>query len=122
MKQVLIYLASPYSHPDEKVREERFKKAAKVTGLLMCQGLLVFSPIVHSHPIALENKLPTHFDFWQKYDYAILTCCCSIYVLQIPGWESSIGILREVEMAKTLGLKVRYVNEQGVISDTPHQE
>lgn len=52
----LIYLASPYNHPDEKVRIERFKEIVKISARLMKRGWIVYSPIVHNHPIAALGR------------------------------------------------------------------
>jgi hypothetical protein len=44
----MIYLASPYSHPDRAVREERFRGACRATAALLRSGHAVFSPIAHA--------------------------------------------------------------------------
>jgi hypothetical protein len=49
----MIYLASPYSHPDPAVREARFREACRAAAKLMRLGQPAFSPIVHGHPIAV---------------------------------------------------------------------
>jgi Domain of unknown function (DUF1937). len=47
----MIYLASPYSHPDPLVREARFDAACRAMADLVHAGQIVFSPIVHGHPL-----------------------------------------------------------------------
>ena len=42
-----IYLATPYSHKDPQVRQNRYEHACKVAGKLMEEGNLVFCPIAH---------------------------------------------------------------------------
>jgi len=54
----MIYLACPYSHPDSNVREYRFKMANRAAAKLMRDGHIVYSPISHTHPIAMEGDLP----------------------------------------------------------------
>ena len=44
----LIYLASPFSDLERKVREERYRSAIEATGLLLKMGVFVYSPIVHN--------------------------------------------------------------------------
>jgi hypothetical protein len=41
----VIYLVSPYSHPDPLVREERFQAACEATADLIRSGAIVYSPI-----------------------------------------------------------------------------
>lgn len=105
----LIYLASPYSHPDEKVREWRFHQACKAAGALIQGGLFVFSPIAHGHPIAQHAKLPTDWKFWEAYSRTILRGCSRMMVLAIDGWESSVGVSAETDMARKLGLPVEII-------------
>ena len=59
----MIYLASPYSHPDAVVREQRFRDVCLAAARLIRAGQIVFSPIAHSHPIASGGfGLPTGWD------------------------------------------------------------
>jgi hypothetical protein len=51
--QKIIYLGSPYTHPDPKVREERFEKATRAAAHLVEKGHIVYSPITMTHPIDL---------------------------------------------------------------------
>ena len=40
----MIYLASPYSHPDPAVREERFREACRAAAKLISLGRIVSRP------------------------------------------------------------------------------
>jgi hypothetical protein len=105
---MIVYLAVPYSHPDPEVRIERFKAANRMAGKLMHEGVHVFSPISHTHPIAVECGLPLGFDFWREYDEKILRVCGKIVVLTIDGWSESKGVKSELEFASKLGLQIEY--------------
>ena len=112
MTKTLIYLATPYTHPDPVVVEWRFKTVNRVAARLMGEGLHIFSPISHTHPIATdaENPLPTGWEFWRDYDFAILSCCRALYVLTLDGWQQSTGVTAEIKMAKELGIPVTFIN------------
>jgi hypothetical protein len=105
----LIYLASPYSHEDPAVREERFRIVCRAAARLMAQGNLIFSPIAHSHPIALAGQLPTEWDYWEQYDRAHLLAACELWVLKLAGWQVSRGIACEIEIMKGLGKPVKFI-------------
>ena len=105
----LVYLASPYSDPDPAVREQRFQAVCRAAAHLMRRGVLVFSPIAHTHPIALCG-LPGGWEFWQKYDRVVLEACKAVAVLMLDGWDASKGIWGEVEIAGRLGLPVVYLD------------
>lgn len=109
---MLIYLASPYSHPDEAVRARRFWDVCDAAAKLMREGHQVFSPIAHSHPIALCGELPTDWEYWRDYDEAMLAASSELWVLMLDGWRDSVGIKAEVAIAERLGLPVHYVHHQ----------
>ncbi len=108
----LVYLATPYSHPELLVMSERFGKVNKAAAKLMREGLHVFSPISHNHPIAVDHELPTGWDFWESYDSAYLRCSHRMIVLKLDGWESSVGVSAEIKLAKALGLEIEYMEPE----------
>jgi len=105
----MIYLASPYSHPDQAVERQRFDAVCQAAAALMRRGVAVFSPIAHSHAIA-RLGLPTDWAFWQRYDRAFLAWCDELWVLKLSGWESSVGVRAEMAIAREMGKPVRLVD------------
>lgn len=95
----MIYLASPYSHPDSVIRQSRFESACEVTALLLKQGLVVYSPIVHGHPLT-DYGLPGDWSFWKIHAQTFLQRCDALVVLMLEGWQNSIGVQAEMTMAK----------------------
>jgi hypothetical protein len=108
MTDRLIYLASPYSHSDPAIQEERFKEACMAAAGMMRAGHLVYSPIVHSHPLT-HYGLPTDWGYWKRLDGEMLERCDELWVLMLDGWTSSEGVGDEMRMARQRGLPVRYV-------------
>ena len=105
----LIYLATPYSHDDPAVRESRFLAVNAYAATMMREGLHVYSPISHTHPIAQAGDLPKGWDYWEKYDRAMLAACSKVVVFCQEGWRESTGVAAEVRIAKEMGLPVEYV-------------
>lgn len=104
-----IYLAIPYSHPDENIRIERFEKANKIASELINQGYFVYSPISHTHPIAMAGTLPLGWGFWQRYDTTFLEWADEIHVVKMDGWKQSKGVAAEIEIMKSMGKPVQYI-------------
>ena len=104
----MIYLASPYSHPDPAVRQQRFEAACRAAASLLRAGINVFSPIAHSHPIA-GYGVPATWDFWVQVDREFLRKCEVLAVLTLDGWEQSVGVAAEIAMAQEFGMPVLYV-------------
>lgn len=109
----MIYLASPYSHPDATVREARFRAVCRRAAAMVREGLLVYSPIAHSHPLAIEAGLPGDWPFWAEHNRRMLERCSALVVLRLPGWEESQGVQAEVEIARSLGLLVQIAPCEG---------
>ena len=106
----LIYLASPYSHPDPAMREKRFKAACMATAELMLDGHVAYSPIAHSHPVALHGGIdPTHNFDWLGQDLPILAKFDDVHVLCIPGAAESKGVKVEIQEAKRLGKRIEFM-------------
>ncbi len=104
----MIYLASPYSHIDPAVREQRFQIASRVAADLFRRGHLVFSPVSHSHAIAIHG-LPADWEFWRPFDILMLMACDELVVLMLDGWRESRGVWAEVNLAKKRGLPISYL-------------
>lgn len=99
------YVASPYTHPDPRVREHRFLTAKRFIVAALNQGMTPFSPIVYLHEIAKEHDLPKDADYWKKFNNQVMRRCESIFVLKMIGWQQSHGVQYEIMMAQELGLK-----------------
>jgi nucleoside 2-deoxyribosyltransferase len=112
----VIYLASPYSHPDPIVRERRFREACLAAATLLRAGHAVFSPIAHSHPL-VEHGLPTDWSFWERQDREHLARCDEVLVLMLEGWEASVGVREEIRIARELGKPVRFVDLARPVED-----
>lgn len=106
-----IYLASPYSHPDPAVREERYIAACKKAAQYARKGIAHFCPIAQSHPVAsyMAPEDCMDFDLWMKLDLPLLKDAAELHVLCIDGWRSSRGVTKEIEFAQSLGIPMKQV-------------
>ena len=91
------YLATPYSKWKDGT-DNAFVEACRVAGILIRAGVSVFCPIAHTHPIASFGNI-------DRFDHAIWLPAAGppvraprgLIVCQMPGWERSIGICKEVD-------------------------
>ena len=104
-----IYLATPYSHPDPEVREARFQLVNAVAARLMREGHHVYSPISHTHPIALAGDLPKGWDFWEAYDRTFIDWAEEVHILLAEGWQESKGVQAEMKIATDTAKPVRFI-------------
>lgn len=116
----MIYLASPYSHPEAEVRQRRFEAACRAAAKLICQGQTVFSPIAHSHAICAYG-VPLDWRFWERHDRRYLEACDEVVVLLIDGWRESVGVQAEIAIARKLGKPITYLHANSPAEENPGQ-
>lgn len=110
----MIYLASPYSHPDPAVRQRRFEDAVAATTAILRAGRLCFSPIAHSHPLHLAG-LGGGWETWRRFDEWFIERCSFLWVLQLDGWRESVGVRAEIDLAAALGKPMRGFTLQQIL-------
>ena len=110
----LIYLASPYSHPDPEVRRQRYEAVKKLADLLISKGKYIFCPIIHSHEIQqIQKEEPLGWVEWMDQDLTILSRCTALYVMDLEGWLESKGVRAEREFAQKNNMRIEIVNSDG---------
>jgi nucleoside 2-deoxyribosyltransferase len=111
----MIYLATPYNHPDPAVRQARFELACRIAARFIRAGLVVFSPIAHSHPIVTYGKgLPVEWSYWEAQDRDFIERCDAVYVCMCDGWQSSMGVQAEIRIAQELGKPIVYITAEQI--------
>lgn len=105
-----VYMACPYSAPTHEEREQRFNQANKAAAAIMMQGHVVFSPISHSHPIAIPLGNELSHGFWLKQDLAFFDWADELWVVKFNGWDRSKGIEIEIyEWTKRNRKPIKYI-------------
>lgn len=113
----MLYLCSVYSYRPEGISDEehmtlmhkRYAYARKRTHEFLIEGMCVFSPITHCHPMAQTHVMPRTWSFWGKLDRQFIEASDGLLVLKMPHWEESEGITAEIQWAKELGLPIDYL-------------
>lgn len=109
----MIYLASPYTHPDPHVREQRYYTVCYAAAKLINEGHNIYSPIAHTHGICEQMRLrgidEHKFEFWSKMDKEMIRLCDRFWVLRMEGWEQSEGIKAELAYAMSIGRDPYYL-------------
>lgn len=106
------YLASPYSkYPIEMGGlEGAFQEICRASAWLLKQGVRVFSPIAHSHPIAYHGGIdPADHDLWLHADKPLMDGACGLIVAMMPTWTESYGIGVEIQQFHRDGKPIHYL-------------
>ena len=109
MTRKLTYLATPYSHGSIAMRFRRFNVANRVAAELIKSGELIFSPISHTHHMALLHDLPADWEFWEQHCRVYLNASHKLIVLQQDGWMESVGVQAEIKLAEELQLTIEHM-------------
>jgi Domain of unknown function (DUF1937) len=106
-----VYLASPYTGYVGS-RSEAYQLVCQKAAEIMMQNyhITVFCPIAHSHSIETESDMtPQEGNWWLDRDYPFLLDCDELWVYQMPGWEASYGVGKEVECATRNCIPIKYL-------------
>lgn len=99
----LVYLATPYSKYPAGI-EAAFQDAAAIAGRLVTTGVRVYSPIAHTHPLAIFAGIdPLSHDIWLPFDEAMMCACQALLVAHMDGWDQSRGVAHEIEVFEKAG-------------------
>lgn len=108
----LLYIAGPFTAPTLEQQERNVRAAEAAAHAVATECSNVYPVVPHS----LGLKLPCHGAF-SDYHYAgtlrLMEACHA--VLLIPGWERSLGAVREADRAAELGMPV-FRLEHGVLA------
>ena len=105
----IFYIATPYSHVNPHIRELRFAQVTEFCARQSNLGVVVFSPITHSHEIA-KYGTPTVWSFWKNIDIEFIQRCAFLVVLKLDGWQDSVGVTAEITLAKEYGATIMYLD------------
>lgn len=109
---MVVYLASPLTHPDPDVREYRYKKACRATAVLMKAGVPVFSPLLNSIPAVELGGLESEHDGFLAVDLPILRRCDEMLIVGLEGWTDSEGVKAEMFEAFAHNIPVTMIEEK----------
>jgi hypothetical protein len=106
----LCYLATPYTKYPEGI-ESAFILAASIAGVLLKRGVKIYSPIAHTHPIAVHAFLdPLDHKIWLPFDQAMMERSDILVVAKMRGWDRSFGVAHEIEWFTEAGKPVCYLD------------
>jgi hypothetical protein len=126
LKPVVSYLATPYSHPDPKIRQDRWLAVSRAAAYLIGSGLIVLSPISMGHPINVRGAslgLSADFAAWRETNMSMLRASNLLIILTLDGWRESVGVAAETDAARELGIPISHLCpvEDGYVSCLPWQ-
>lgn len=104
------YVGTPYSRYPGGL-EKAFVMACEQVGVLLRAGLSAYSPIAHTHPVAMVCHIdPLDHDIWMPADRPMMLAAVGLVVVKAPGWEASRGLTEEIREFEAAGKPIVSMN------------
>jgi hypothetical protein len=109
------YLGSPYSKYPYGT-EEAFMVVCIEAGRLIRAKVPVYSPIAHTHPIAVHAKMDElDHTIWMPADLPMMHAARKgLIILKMESWETSYGLNEEKKFFEQTGRPIVYM-EPGMV-------
>ncbi len=102
-EKTIAYLGTPYTRYAAGI-EAAFQDAAALAARLLRSGIHVYSPIAHTHPLAIYGHLdPLDHSIWLPFDELMMRRCDTLIIAHMEGWQDSKGIRHEVDYFQRAG-------------------
>ena len=104
------YIASPYSHQDPEIEKQRVEDVTKAVLHISNRypNVFPFSPVLYT-----VNLQRAGLEFppagWYQFDLWMLNNCQRLWVLELEGWQASMGIALEIAYAQAKHIPI-YTN------------
>ncbi len=106
----LVYVASPYTKYPGGIRTA-FEEISAICAKLVLMGINIYSPVIHSHPIAVHGGLdPLDHKLWLNVDEPMMKKADALLVATMKGWQESFGVQYEISQFELLDKPVHYLN------------
>jgi len=103
------YLASPYSKFATGI-EQAWIDVCKQAAILIEAGIPVYSPIAHTHPIAVHGGIdPYAHAIWLPADLPLMQGAKGLIICMMQGWEESYGISEEIKEFEKAGKQIIFM-------------
>jgi hypothetical protein len=111
----LVYLATPYSRYPGGL-QKAFEDACKLTARLIRNQVRVYSPIAHTHPIAIYGGIdPLDHGIWIPLDKPLMSASDALVVAEMETWSQSKGIQIEIDEFYKADKPVYYINPNSLM-------
>lgn len=109
-----IFISTPYTHVNPEVVQFRTDVICTYFIRLLSAGMCPLSPVVVGHPLVKNYNVNGMFTFWEDYCNSEIEHCDEVHVVMLDGWDTSIGVKKEIDFAVKLGKMVIYIDPKEI--------
>ena len=118
----MIFISAPYSHKDKNIEAKRYELICRYAAFLFANNKTSISPVMMGYPCLEFKKMPGDFQFWKDYSFELLSKCDTLHVLELAGWNESIGVAQEIIYADNNEIPVKYIEYNNIAGHDKYQE
>jgi hypothetical protein len=96
-----VYVAGAYRGPNIETILDNVRNGCEWVSVLNSLGFFTYNPWADLLE-AIHTKLPV--EFWMSRSLSFLSVCEALFLT--PGWETSVGTMKELVLAFKLGIPV----------------
>lgn len=117
----IVYIAAPYTAKNSDGSEDKIKVADRMRIVSLCveqfmkQGLFVISPLLMHLVRTYTESLPGDWAYWSNYSKGLLTRCDYVIILTMEGWEESVGVTEEINIARAHDIEIYYADPKKIL-------
>lgn len=109
-----IFISTPYTHMNAIIVQDRVDFISEYFIKLIAAGMCPLSPVVVGHPLVKKYNVNGMFTFWEDYCNSEIEHCDEVHVVMLDGWDTSIGVKKEIDFAENLGKMVIYIDPKEI--------
>lgn len=106
---MLTFVSIPYSNNPTENMETLYEVSAE----LIDMGYDVISPMYIEPAVKISGQA-VDWNRWKSYAERLMMMSESVIVIKNPGWDASEGVAGEIDMARSMGLTIKYVDPDNV--------
>ena len=122
----MLYIAAPYSKLGDGQKHDVMRIVSDWAIELARKHVLCYSPLTYSSYMQLAEEIAYHNTiddaYWRTHGLKMLSGCDALLVLQIQGWEESVGVQAEIEHAMSEGKPIYQCENKVVFGDIVREE
>jgi len=101
-----VYLGIPYTINPEL----SYQTSIRIAAHLMQHAAIVFSPVIHTHPIANFLETDWGWETWKSQDIPWVKLCEVMAVVTLPEWQKSVGLAEEIKISRSLRHPIVFID------------
>lgn len=104
-----VIVVGPFNTTDVELKKNRVHTIATYCAKIFHEGMIPVSALLSGLAFAEHAELPTDTMTWANFSKQYVKGCDEMHVLKLDGYDTSRGVLLEIEEANRLGIKVVYI-------------